>query len=318
MSEPLLKTRIHRIEYAAEDVLTFDLRPPGGDLLPPFTAGAHIDVHMPQGVARSYSLLNHAQERHRYLIGIKREAAGRGGSAWMHDAAKVGALIDISAPRNNFTLVEDAAHSVLVAGGIGITPMWCMVQSLAALGRPWTLHFRARSRSSAPLLHELAQPGIAEHVHLGFSDEGAGRRLDWTRLVAQAPEGSHFYCCGPNAMIEAFEGACADVPPERVHVEHFAAKQAAAVEGGFAVRLARSGHELTVEPGQSILESLRACGVVVPSSCQQGVCGACETRVLAGRPDHRDLVLSQAEKDSGKTMMICCSGSHSKELVLDI
>lgn len=318
MGEPLLKTRIHRIEYAAQDVRIFELRSPAGAALPAFSAGAHIDLHIPGGISRSYSLLNHSRERHRYLVGIQREPMSRGGSAWMHDSARVGGLVEISAPRNHFAMVEDAPHSVLIAGGIGITPLWSMVQRLEELGRNWTLHYRARSRAIAPLLEALDAPERRSHVHIGFSDESDGQRLDLARVVAEAPEGAHLYCCGPNAMIDAFEVACVGLPSERVHVEHFAARELAATQGGYTVRLARSTRSVVVQPGQTILESLRACGVIVPSSCQQGVCGACETPVLQGQPDHRDLVLSEAEKASGKTMMICCSGSHTNELVLDL
>ncbi|WP_353506441.1 PDR/VanB family oxidoreductase [Variovorax sp. J31P207] len=313
-----LQARIRSVSYACEDVLLFDLRAPDGRPLPPFTAGAHVDVQLPGGLNRSYSLLNDPVERHRYVIGVKREASSRGGSAWMHDSARAGLLIDIAGPRNHFGLVEQAPHSVLIAGGIGITPLWSMAQRLQALQRPWTLHYRARSRSHAPLLEELSQNALADRVHLSFSDASDGARLDLASIVGQAPPGAHFYCCGPQPMIEGFEAATRAIEPERVHLEHFGAKEAPATEGGFAVRLAKSGRVIEIAPGQTILDSLRSCGVAVASSCQQGVCGLCETRVISGTPDHRDLVLSDEEKAAGQTMMICCSGSRSGELVLDI
>jgi len=314
---PTLATRIHAISYACDDVLLFELRSLNGEPLPAFTPGAHVDVHIPGGLSRSYSLLNDAAERHRYLIGIKRESASRGGSAWMHDVARPGARIEIAKPRNHFALDETASHSVLIAGGIGITPLWSMVQRLQTLKQRWTLYYRARSRRTAPLLDELAHEAIAPHVAASFSDEAHGQRLDITKIVAEAPAGAHFYCCGPVPMMEAFHHACAHIDPARVHLEYFAAKEAAATEGGYTVRLAKSGREIVVKPGQTILSSLHSAGVAVPSSCQQGVCGACEMRVLSGTPDHRDLVLSDAEKAAGATMMICCSGSLSTELVLD-
>ncbi len=319
MTAPLrIATRIHSITFGAEGVLLFELRSPTVAPLPSFEPGAHVDVHLPGGIQRSYSLLNNARERHRYVIGIKREAASKGGSAWMHDHARTGALIDISAPSNQFALCPDAPYSVLIAGGIGITPLWSMAQHLQAANQPWALHCRARSRATTPLLDELAHPDIAPHVNLSFSEDPLAQRLDLDRVVAEAPEGAHFYCCGPSLMLKAFEAACARIDPARVHLEHFAATEAPATQGGFVVHLAKSGREIVITQGQTILSSLKACGIDVPSSCQQGVCGACEVNVLSGTPDHRDLVLSVSEREAGRTMMICCSGALSPSLTLDI
>lgn len=318
MSNPSQTLRIFSITIAAEDVLTFDLRSPVKADLPPFEPGAHINLHLPDGVVRSYSLLNDARERHRYVVAIKRELASRGGSAWMHDKARVAADIAVSGPSNSFALAPDAAHSVFLAGGIGITPLWSMAQWLSAQGKPWTLHYRAQSRSSAALLDELAHNRHAENVHLSFSDEPTTTRLDIKKVVACAPVGSHFYCCGPAAMIRAFEEACVDVEETRVHAEHFSALEAPATQGGFKVRLAKSGCVLDVRPGQTILAALKANGLTATSACQQGVCGECEVRVLGGAPDHRDLVLTATERAEGRSMMICCSGSLSPELELDL
>lgn len=315
---PSLRVRVHSITHAADGVLFFDLRPADGHALPAFDAGAHVSLHLPGGMIRSYSLMNRPDERHRYLLGIKREEAGRGGSAWLHDVARVGTVIAVDPPLNHFALDERAAHSVLFAGGIGITPLWSMVQRLQDLGASWELHFRARSRVSAVLVEELGMPSLRPYVHLGFSDEPGARRLDMARIVAAAPTGAHFYCCGPAPMVDSFQTACAGIDPSRVHFEYFASKEAPATEGGYSVRLARSGKVIPVLPGRTILDSLQACGVAVPSSCQQGVCGACETRVIAGTPDHRDLVLSDAEKATGQTMMICCSGSLTAVIELDL
>jgi ferredoxin-NADP reductase len=318
MVEPIFPARIHAISYGAENVLMFELRAPGGEQLPAFTPGAHIDILMPGGLNRSYSLLNDAAERDRYVVGIKRETASRGGSTWMHETARVGNVLEIAGPRNNFTLDEEAPHSVLIAGGIGITPLWSMIQRLQVLRRGWTLHYRTRRRVCAPLMAELSSPGFTEHVHASFGDDPGVARLDLARVIADSPSGAHFYCCGPTAMMEAFESACTGMDNSRVHLEYFMAKDAPATAGGFTVRLARSGRVVPVEAGTTILESLRACGVNVPSSCQQGVCGACETRVISGKPDHRDMVLSDVEKAAGDTMMICCSGALTPELTLDI
>ncbi|WP_036030100.1 PDR/VanB family oxidoreductase, partial [Bradyrhizobium yuanmingense] len=244
--------------------------------------------------------------------------ASRGGSKWMHELARVGAEIEVCGPENHFALVEDAPHSVLIAGGIGITPLFCMAQRLQAIGRSWELHYRCSRRDSAALLEELGRPGFRERVRLSFSEDAGTPRLDIAAVVAAAPQGTHFYCCGPNAMIESFEQACAAIPAECVHKEHFSAIEAPATDGGYTVRLARSGRVLPVVAGNTILSTLSAHGVKTRSSCEQGVCGECEVQVLAGTPDHRDMVLSPEERASGRTMMICCSGSLTPELTLDL
>jgi vanillate O-demethylase ferredoxin subunit len=309
--------RIHSISFAAEGVLLFELRPPGGGELPPFTPGAHIDLHLAEGMVRSYSLVNDALQRDRYVIGVKRDPGSRGGSAWLHETARAGQLVPVSGPRNNFELQEQAAHSVFVAGGIGITPLWSMIQRLEQLQRPWTLHYRCGSAATAALLQELRKPHRCGQVHVSFSDAG-DPRLDLAAIVREAPAGAHFYCCGPAGMLEGFQAACSGIDPQHVHFEHFTAQQAAATDGGFTVRLARSGRSVRVEPGRTILETLEGCGMQVPFSCREGVCGACETRVLAGRPDHRDMLLSPQEQAAGRSIMVCCSGSLDEVLELDL
>jgi len=310
--------RVHSITHAAEGILYFDVRSLDGQSLPTFDPGAHVSLHLPGGLVRSYSLMNRPCDHGRYLLGIKREPQSKGGSAWMHDVARVGTTLEVGPPLNHFALATGATHSVLIAGGIGITPLWSMVQQLEGSGASWELHYRARSRSSAALLEELGMPSLRDRVHLSFSDDPSSGRLDIAQVVGRAPNGTHLYCCGPTSMVDTFQGACASKNPENVHFEYFASKEAPATEGGFTVRLAKSGTSVPVSSGQTILDSLKACGVSVPSSCQQGVCGACETRVLAGKPDHRDLVLSDAEKEAGLTMIICCSGSLTDVLELDL
>ncbi len=315
-----LDVRVHSITASADGIHLFDLRPVGAPL-PPFDAGAHVDLHLPNGIVRSYSLLNDPAERHRYVLGIHRDPASRGGSAWLHDTLRVADRLTIAAPRNHFPLDESAAHSVLIGGGIGVTPLWCMVQRLERLGLPWTLHYSARNRASAALVDELeafAEQSRIGHLRLNFGREPGGRRMDLGAIVRDAMDGSHFYCCGPIPMLDAFQQACGGVPEERVHFEYFAPKEDMAIaHGGFSVVLARSNKRILVAKDQTILDALRAEGVTVPSSCEQGICGACETAVLEGVPDHRDLVLSPKERASNKVMMICCSGAKSPSLVLD-
>jgi len=312
---PLL-LRLHAITFGAEGIHLCELRAPHGGELPAFTAGAHIDLSLPNGMMRQYSLSNPQAERHRYVIGVKRDPASRGGSRFMHEDLRVGTLMRTSLPRNNFPLAEGAAHSVLIAGGIGITPIRCMVDRLQRLGRSWELHYGVRRRAEAVFLDELRAGPSQLHLHV--DDEAAGALMDVGGIVKAASEEAHLYCCGPTPMLKAFEAATAARPESHVHAEYFSPDAPAAVEGGFSVRMARSGRTIPVQPGQTILAALKAAGVEAPFSCAQGVCGACETRVLDGVPDHRDMILSPQEKAANATMMICCSGSKTPMLVLDI
>lgn len=314
--EGFLALRLTAITYAAETISLFEFRRPDGGDLPPFTAGAHIDIDLPNGLSRQYSLANPEGERHRYVVGVKRDRASRGGSAYMHDQLRVGTIVEIGVPRNHFALVEDAPHVTLLAGGIGITPLWCMAQRLAARGRAWTLHYACRTRAECAFAAELA--ALGDHARFHFDDEEGGRFLDPGAVVAGAPAGSHLYCCGPTPMIEAFEAAAAGLPAERVHVEHFTAAPLPPPPGGFVVELAKSGRSFPVLAGKTILDTLVEAGLNLPFSCEQGVCGTCETKVVSGVPDHRDLVLSESERAAGRTMMICCSGAKSDRIVLDL
>jgi vanillate O-demethylase ferredoxin subunit len=300
--------------------LTYVWRRPAGAALPAFTAGAHIDLHLPQGLGRSYSLVNPQDERHRYVIAVQRDQASRGGSRHIHDTVRAGDIIAIEEPRNNFALAEDAAHSLLIAGGIGITPLWCMVQRLAKLGRSWELHYAARRRAIAAFIEPIRALGERhpERVHVTFDHEPGAAMIDLAALVQAAPADAHLYCCGPAAMLEAFEQAVAGRPEARVHVEYFTAREAPATEGGFTIVLARSGRSIPVPAGSTIIDALFAAGIEPVHSCLEGVCGTCETAVISGEPLHRDLVLTDAERAAGKTMMICCSGSKSATLVLDL
>jgi ferredoxin-NADP reductase len=309
-----LRLRLVAIRYAAEGIHLYEFASPDGAPLPAFTAGAHVDLHLPNGLVRQYSLCNAQDERHRYVVGIKRDAASRGGSSYIHEQLKVGAVVQVGVPRNHFALREDAAHTVLVAGGIGITPIACMAQRLAALGRSFEVHYGVRRREEAAFLDVLPR----ERLQLHLDTEHGGAPLSVQALVARAPANTHFYCCGPGPMLDAFELACVGRPVDHVHLERFTAAAPAAADGGFTVQLARSGKSLFVAPGSTILDALRAGGVSIQASCEQGICGTCETRVLAGTPDHRDSLLSDEEKRANQVMMVCCSGSKGELLVLDL
>jgi vanillate O-demethylase ferredoxin subunit len=310
----VMDVRLAAVRWEAAGIHSFEFRAVGDAPLPAFTAGAHVDVHLPGGTIRQYSLCNAQDERDRYVVAVKRDANSRGGSSWLHEQARVGAILRVSEPRNHFMLHEEAPHSVLIAGGIGITPIACMTRRLRALGRSWELHYSVRRRDEAAFLSLLGD----ERMHLHVDEEHAGAPLPLDSIVAAAPADAHLYCCGPGPMLDAFEAASASRPPSRVHLERFAPAQAAATEGGFVVKLARSGGAVRVAPGCTILDALREHGMDVQASCEQGICGTCETRVLAGRPDHRDSLLSDDEKAANNVMMVCCSGSRDDVLVLDL
>ena len=320
MSEGLIDVRVKRISYEVDGISSYELVSAAGRDLDPFTAGGHIDIHLPNGMIRSYSLVNDQRERHRYVIAINREPAGRGGSRFLHDNLRVGAIVSVSRPRNNFALCEQVEHSILIAGGIGITPLLSMARRLDALGRSCELFYAARARHAAAFLDEievLGSKGFLK-VHLDFDDERSGRMFDLSVIVDRAPAQAHLYCCGPQPMLEAFEAATKERPAGQVHVEYFQAREAPAIEGGFDVRLARSNRTIAVKAGKTILDALLDAGIAANHACSEGVCGTCETRVLEGIPDHRDQFLSKDEQASNKTMMICCSGARSGTLVLDL
>jgi ferredoxin-NADP reductase len=310
-----MEVRLAGIRYAARDTHLFELERPDRGPLCAAEPGAHIDLHLPNGEIRQYSLTRCEPAPTSYTVGIKRDAAGRGGSRLIFDTLRVGQLLTISAPRNNFRLVENAEQVVLVAGGIGITPIRSMVQRLTEQARSFELHYCGRSRADMAFVDELSGvPGVRLHC----DDENSGKFLDMAAVIAAAPSSAHFYCCGPAPMLSAFEKATAQLPSAKVHVEYFTAKNEKSLEGGYTVQLARSKRELVIPPGRTILQVLQDAGIDIPYSCEQGICGSCETRVLAGEPDHRDAILSDEERAANRTMMICCSGSKSDQLVLDI
>lgn len=316
MSRERLHLRLHAIVFETISIRLFDLRDPGGRALPSFAPGAHLDVRLNGGLVRSYSLIGSPADGSRYLLGVQRDPQSRGGSRFLHDQTRVGDLIEVSQPINQFPLVDDAARSVLIAGGIGITPILPMVERLAGLGRPFVLHYGVRDRETLPFQSRIARHG--DKVRTAFSREPGGRRLDIAAIVDAAPADAELYCCGPRGMLEAFAKATTGRDSARVHVEHFSTVEPAAVEGGFEVVLARRGRTVAVPPGKTILEALNEAGIEPACSCIEGVCGTCETRVLDGLPDHRDAILTPEERAQNRSMMICVSGARTGRLVLDL
>jgi ferredoxin-NADP reductase len=311
-----LRVRLQSITYAAHETLLYEFVSPTGEALPPVTAGAHVDVHLPNGMVRSYSLVHAGDALDRFVIGVKLDPKSRGGSRYMHEQTRVGMSMDLSMPRNHFPLKEDAPHTVLIAGGIGITPIWCMAQRLQEIGASWELWYACRSRKDMAFLPELAKYSDRVHLH---ADEDSKGVLDIAGLIAAAPAATHFYCCGPAPMLRAYESAASTRPPETVHLERFAASEPVTLKGnGYVVQLARSGRELFVPAESTLLDVLTSNGVSIDSSCQAGICGCCEVRVLEGEIDHRDEVLTEAERAGHKSMMACCSRAKGERLVLDL
>jgi len=316
--------QVESLERVAAGVLQLVLVPQGGAPCHAVEPGAHVDVHLPQGLVRQYSLLN-AGERHRYVIAVGLDARSRGGSAYVHGGLRPGERLMLGVPRNNFALDGSRAPAVLLAGGIGITPLWSMAQQLQRQGRRWTLYCCARSAEHAAFVQQaraLAQAGSVGCVHTHFNAEAGGAPIDIDALLGRHAPDSHFYCCGPAPMLDAFVAATGrrGIAQAQLHVERFSASptgQEQAGEEAFEVVL-NSGAVHRVPPRQSILDVLLQAGESLPHSCKQGICGSCETAVLQGEPLHRDALLSPAERASNRTMMICVSRARSGRLVLDI
>lgn len=318
-----MKVTLTRKVAAATDICVFELASADGTPLPPFEPGAHIDVHV-GGFVRQYSLCNGPNEREVYRIGVLRDPASRGGSVAMH-ALEAATELEISTPRNHFPLDAEATHTILLAGGIGITPLFAMAASLGTAGRSFELHYGAREPGRAAFRERLAEAPFAAHTRFYFDSEGPERRLDLARVLAQPSDGTHVYVCGPTGFIDAVLGAAsaAGWPARNVHREYFGAAAGAAqaavdADGAFQVTLAGSGRVVDVPAGTTIVEALRADGVEVPVSCEQGVCGTCLTRVLSGEPDHRDLYLTDEERAANDQMLPCCSRAKTPMLVLDL
>jgi vanillate O-demethylase ferredoxin subunit len=314
-----LPVRVHAMTWEAEDIVSFDLRDPAGAALPPFDAGSHIDVHVSPGCVRQYSLCNDPRERHRYLIGVLREERGRGGSRMLHDSTRVGQLLTVTTPRNHFPLAREATEHLLLAGGIGVTPLLAMVATLEANGARYQLHYCTRSLARTAFAERLLplMPSGRVVVHHDGGDPSRG--LDLDALLRPVQYGKHLYYCGPPGFMAAARAASAHWPANTVHCEYFtppAAPANAQADHAFRVRLVRTGRELEVPPGTSIVEVLRASGLFVDTSCEEGICGTCLTRYVEGEPEHRDYVLD--EDDRKEFVLICCARSKSPVLALDL
>ncbi|WP_149184482.1 PDR/VanB family oxidoreductase [Streptomyces sp. TRM49041] len=327
MSHPRQQSRdvlVHQAVWEAEGVLGLVLVDPHGKDLPEWEPGAHIDVTLPSGLIRQYSLCGDPRDRSRYRIGVLREPHGRGGSAEIHSTPLVGTTLRITGPRNRFALV-DADHYVFIAGGVGITPILPMVREVAARedSPTWSLLYGGRSLATMAYQDEIQEMSrgratLIPEDRLGLPD------LD--EALQGLPAGAAVYCCGPEGLLRAVEDRCDRWLPEgALHLERFGAAEespAAGEEAGdtetFVVELRRTGCSLTVPPDRSVLSVVREAVPGIPSSCEEGYCGTCETTVLEGTPLHRDTLLTDEEREAGDTMMICVGRSRSGKLVLDL
>ena len=322
MSAATLSVRVARKTIEAEGIASFELVSLDSSALPAFAAGSHVDVQLPGGLVRQYSLCNDPNETHRYLIAVLRDAASRGGSASMHEQVNEGDTLAISAPKNHFALAHEAQSHLLLAGGIGVTPLLCMAERLAHSGARFEMHYCTRSKSRTAFVQRIEGSALATHVQFHFDDGPAAQRADIEALVGPPIPGRHLYVCGPKGFMDAVlaRARAKGWPEAQIHFEFFAADPAAAggEDGAFEVMLASSGRVVAVPAGVSVVKALAACGVVIATSCEQGVCGTCLTRVIDGEPDHRDLYLTPEEQAAVDQFLPCCSRARSARLVLDL
>lgn len=316
----MLKLRVRSVTYEAEGILSYELVDPSGRALPRFEAGAHIDVKIPGGLSRRYSLCNAPEEVNCFRIAVLNAPGGRGGSKAMHEKVRAGDWIEVSEPYNFFPLQATARHSVLLAGGIGITPILAMMETLAARGESFEMHYCTRDESRTAFRHRLGGAAASQvRVHHDEGDPAKG--LNIAALLAQHEDGKHVYFCGPTGFMSAIRDATAHWPSDAVHFEYFAAEpaqpSAASLQAGASeLHLTRSNKVVPIEAGQTMLDALRNAGIACESSCEAGVCGACKTAYTAGTPEHNDYLLGDDERDS--QVLLCCARVAQGPLVLEM
>jgi phthalate 4,5-dioxygenase reductase subunit len=311
----MLNLRLADKRELAQGIFAFELTHPDGADLLEFTGGAHLNVRVPNGMLRKYSLCNDPAERHRYVIAVKREDAGRGGSISLIEDTKPGDVLAVAPPKNDFALVKSPPGTIFIAGGIGITPIMAMMRELKNVGGRFRLYYCTRAPALTAFRDELLSPEFSGQVTLHHDDGDPARALDlWP--ILERPKGMHLYCCGPTPMMQAVRDMTGHWSASTVHFEAFSEPERVKPDDKpFLVRLAQSGDTVEVPVGTTILEALRAHGLIVPSSCESGTCGSCRTRLLAGEADHRDLVLAGSER--ADNIMVCVSRARSDEITID-
>jgi len=318
---PTLSLRVIKKTLEAVDIYTFELASADGHPLPSFAAGSHIDVHLPDGLIRQYSLCNDSNETHRYQIAVLKETASRGGSLAMHEIVQEGDLLQVSLPRNHFPLSSSAKKSVLLAGGIGITPILCMAERLAKSAAEFELHYCARSPERAAFQKRIANSSFSDKVKFYFSQSDHPQKIDLNELLATLEDGCHIYVCGPKSFMDAALNIARKHgwPENQLHYEFFGAEIVKSeTDGSFDVKIASSGRIINIPKEQTVTQALAAAGIDILMSCEQGVCGTCLTGVLDGIPDHKDSYLTPDEKAANDQFTPCCSRAKSAQLVLDI
>lgn len=312
----MMRLRVTRNDRIADGIHLFELRSANGTSLPPFSAGAHIAIQVPNGLLRKYSLCNDPVERDRYQVAIKRESNGRGGSAYLIDNVKPGDELPVMPPVNDFKLPPRAQDFLFIAGGIGITPIMAMIRQVRAENKRFRLFYCTRSLETTAFMEELSAPEFAGLVTIHHDQGDPACALDLKPILAERRNREHLYCCGPRPLMEAVRNMTGHWSSTAVHFEAFSeAETHKPGDKPFRVRLARSGKVLDVPVTKTILEVLREDGLDVPSSCETGTCGTCRTKLLAGEADHRDLVL--AEQERADHIMICVSRARSEEITVD-
>lgn len=315
----LFSVRISAMQSRARDVVELEVASEAGTDLPPFTPGAHIDLHLANGLVRQYSLCNYGESNGTYRIAVGLAELSRGGSSHIHAEFKVGTRLLISAPRNNFPIEPNASGYLFVAGGIGITPILSMLRWCEINKKPWRLLYCTRSRDRAAYLSDIVGLSFAQLI-VHCDHEAGGTKADVNAVISTLKPGEHIYCCGPSGLMQAVAHAAESYPEEQVHFEWFTRSD---VHGPtqsreFNVVLRQSGLTIPVSADQSILEAIEDAGVMVPFGCRDGLCGSCLTHVCSGEPDHRDQVLTDAERKSGTVMMICVSRAKGGQIELDL
>ena len=318
-AEELMNLKLARVADEAEGVVSLELVSPSGSKLPAFTAGSHIDLHISKGCIRQYSLCNDPGETHRYVVGVLREPKSRGGSQAIHERFREGDTVQVGIPRNNFPLIDDAKHTILIGGGIGITPILSMAWRLTALNASFELHYCTRSLARTPFKSLIKSAPFSGRIVLHLDDGSDEQRFRCETVIAGPSSGLHLYACGPSAFMDyVVEGAkLRGLTEGQIHIERFSGSISSSGEE-FSVRAVRSGQTVQVAPDMTIAQALLAAGVDVPLSCEQGVCGTCLTSVIEGIPEHRDVYQSDCEKATNKQIAICCSRARTSMLVLDI
>lgn len=315
----MLTLRVQSVNFEAERILSFVLTDPNGAELPLFEPGAHIDIQIPGGVTRQYSLCDPSWERDHYRVAVLDVLESRGGSRAMHHSVKPGDILRVSEPRNMFRLANEAVHSLLIAGGIGITPILAMAEDLSRRKQSFELHYCSQDPERTAFLGRIAPFVASGQAKLHYDGGSSARHLDVATLLQSYCEGTHLYFCGPAGLMTAIRNGCGHWPREAVHYEYFGAprvKDTSVEYDTFNVVLQRSNRTIRISSDETILTAVRSNGIECESSCEAGLCGACRVRYLSGCPEHNDFVLS--EEDRREFVLICCARAMDDSLVLDI